>query len=88
MLRIECPCCGVRDHDEYRYEGDASVRRPAQDDPDVEAWYRYVYVRSNPKGLHKEYWQHVFGCRQWLVVERDTVTHAIRSVRLARGQDA
>lgn len=83
MLRIECPCCGARDHDEFRYGGDASVRRPAHDDADPEAWYRYVFVRSNPKGMHREYWQHVMGCRQWLVVERDTATHEIAAVRLA-----
>jgi sarcosine oxidase subunit delta len=84
MLRIDCPCCGRRDHDEFRYGGDASVERPAHDDPDPDAWYRYVYVRSNPKGLHREYWQHVHGCRQWLVVERDTTDHAIHSVRFSR----
>ncbi|RUU30775.1 MAG: sarcosine oxidase subunit delta [Mesorhizobium sp.] len=84
MLRIECPCCGPRDHDEFRYGGDASVTRPAHGDPDPEAWYRYVYVRTNPAGLHREFWQHLIGCRQWLVVERDTRNHAIASVDLAR----
>ena len=88
MLRIDCPCCGVRDHTEFRYGGDATAERPAQDDPDVDAWYRYVYVRTNPKGVHREYWQHVLGCRQWLVVERDTVTHAIHSVSFSRRQRA
>lgn len=84
MLRINCPCCGTRDHDEFRYGGDATVIRPAYDDPDPEAWYRYVYVRRNPKGRHREYWQHVHGCRQWLVVERDTADHQIYAVGFAR----
>ncbi|MDX8477024.1 sarcosine oxidase subunit delta [Mesorhizobium sp. VK24D] len=84
MLRIDCPCCGPRDHDEFRYGGDASVIRPALDDADFEAWYRYVFVRKNPAGLHREHWQHVLGCRQWLIVERDTRNHAITSVALAR----
>jgi sarcosine oxidase subunit delta len=84
MLRIDCPFCGVRDHDEFRYGGDASVARPGHDDPDQAAWYGYVYVRANPKGAHREYWQHLMGCRQWLLVERDTVTHAIASVASAR----
>ncbi|WP_432349253.1 sarcosine oxidase subunit delta (plasmid) [Shinella yambaruensis] len=86
MLRIHCPCCGPRDHDEFRYAGDASVVRPAHENPDFEAWYRYVYVRANPKGPHREYWQHVHGCRQWLVVERDTATHILHSVHFARQQ--
>ena len=84
MLRIPCPSCGPRDHDEFRYGGDANILRPAPDDPDPEAWHRYVYRRQNPKGAHKEYWQHVMGCRQWLVVERDTVSHRIGSVVAVR----
>jgi sarcosine oxidase subunit delta len=84
MLRINCPWCGRRDHDEFRYGGDASISRPHHDDTDFARWYNYVFVRKNPKGIHSEYWQHVFGCRQWLVVERDTETHAIGSVTAAR----
>ncbi|MBP1887399.1 sarcosine oxidase subunit delta [Sinorhizobium mexicanum] len=88
MLRIDCPCCGVRDHSEFRYGGDATAERPAHDNPDLDAWYHYVYVRANPKGLHREFWQHVLGCRQWLVVERDTVTHSIHSVSFSRRRRA
>jgi sarcosine oxidase subunit delta len=36
-----------------------------------------VFVFGNPKGLHREYWQHVMGCRQWLVLERNTATNEI-----------
>lgn len=84
MLPIPCPFCGPRDHHEFAYGGDADVRRPALDERSLEAWYRYVFVRANPKGPHREYWQHVGGCRAWLVVERDTATHAITGARLAR----
>ncbi|MFT0533466.1 sarcosine oxidase subunit delta [Castellaniella hirudinis] len=84
MLRIQCPCCGARDHDEFRYGGDAARIRPAHDDPDFEAWYRYVYVRDNQPGPHLEYWQHVMGCRQWLIVQRDTRNHLIHAVSFAR----
>lgn len=83
MLRIPCPFCGERDHDEFTYGGDASVTRPALDERSPEAWYRYVFLRANPKGRHREYWQHVGGCRAWLVVERDTATHEIFAARLA-----
>jgi heterotetrameric sarcosine oxidase delta subunit len=88
MLRIDCPHCGPRDHDEFRYGGDASVARPAYDDSDFEAWYRYVYVRANPADRHREFWQHVLGCRQWLIVERDTRTHVISSVAFTRSPAA
>jgi heterotetrameric sarcosine oxidase delta subunit len=84
MLRIPCPCCGERNHDEFRYGGDATLERPSVDETDPEPWYAYVYIRHNPQELHREYWQHVMGCRQWLVVERDTLTHRIGEARLAR----
>lgn len=83
-MRIDCPFCGARDSSEFQYYGDASRDRPDITDTDVERWYSYVYERDNPKGPHKEFWHHLHGCRQWLVVERDTFTHEIRSVGTAR----
>ncbi len=79
MLRIECPWCGPRNEDEFSYGGDATVERPA-DDASMDDWYDYVYTRDNPAGRHSEFWHHVNGCRAWLRVERDTVTHEIFSV--------
>ncbi len=83
MLRIPCPHCGLRDHGEFSYLGDATVRRPPADAP-VEEWYDYVYTRDNPRGAHRELWHHGHGCRAWLVVERDTVTHVISGAWPAR----
>ena len=79
MLIIHCPWCGARDHTEFTYGADASVVRPAPDAADRE-WVDYVYMRDNPRGAHEEYWHHVQGCRQWLRVRRDTMTHEIASV--------
>ncbi|MBZ9790114.1 sarcosine oxidase subunit delta [Rhizobium sp. 3T7] len=76
---ISCPHCGIRPKEEFTIKGDASLARPAPTaGPD--AWYDYVYLRDNPKGRHKEYWHHSSGCRRWLVVERDTVTHLVYGV--------
>lgn len=80
MLRIDCPFCGKRDFDEFTYEGDASISYPAIDNADEEAWYRAVFLRKNPRGPHLEYWYHGLGCRMWLKVERDTLTHEIGRV--------
>lgn len=84
MLRIPCPGCGERDYTEFRYGGDANKRRPAHGSGAVEAWYDYVFLFDNPKGPHVEYWQHVLGCRQWLILERDTSTNAVGRSVLAR----
>ena len=84
MIRIPCPTCGVRDYSEFAYGGDATVVRPDPANTDEGAWTDYVYLRDNPRGRHREYWQHVHGCRQWLIVDRDTVTHEIFRVSPAR----
>jgi len=89
MLLIRCPYCGPRGHVEFTYGGDASRRRPDTDGPgSEEAWFDYVYLRDNPAGPQLEHWQHSGGCRAWLVIERDTASHAISSVRDAGGDPA
>jgi sarcosine oxidase subunit delta len=82
MLRIPCPFCGPRDHAEFSYEGDATVKYPALDAPEDE-WFEAVFLRENPRGQHSEVWHHLYGCRSFLIVERDTLTHAITGARLA-----
>ena len=84
MLRINCPVCGVRDETEFAYGGDASVVRPDPGETGFDAWFDYVFMRDNPRGAHKELWHHVQGCREWLIVERNTLTHEIGSTGLAR----
>lgn len=83
MLRINCPICGLRDDSEFSYGEDASVTYPELTNSDRKSWFEAVFLRDNPRGLHQERWHHVQGCRQWLIVERDTLTHEIFSVKLA-----
>jgi sarcosine oxidase subunit delta len=75
MLRITCPWCGERDYTEFRYGGDATKKRPAHDVAERKTWHDYVFIFDNPKGAHREFWQHVLGCRQWLVLDRNTATN-------------
>ena len=83
-MLIPCPFCGPREHGEFAYGGDATVRRPRQAQPVWGPdWQAYVYARANPRGPHQEYWHHVAGCRQWLVVRRDTLTHEVLDSALA-----
>lgn len=93
-MRILCPHCGERGNEEFSYLGDATVRRPdgstesapaaRPGEPGFDAWMDYVYLRDNPAGPQRELWQHVHGCRAWLVVTRDTRNHAIAAVEIAR----
>ncbi|MEY4212190.1 MAG: sarcosine oxidase subunit delta [Burkholderiaceae bacterium] len=83
MLRLHCPFCGERPETEFQCAGEAT-RRP--DDPgalDEAAWSHVLYQRANPSGWTLELWWHVAGCRQWLRVERHTLTHDIGSITVA-----
>ncbi len=83
-MRIECPYCGARGHEEFVYYGDAAPLRPGDGVPDAEqAFTDYVYLRNNPRGVHREIWFHAHGCHAWLIVERDTGNHDIRAVQTA-----
>ena len=31
-----------------------------------------------------KYWHHSHGCRQWLIVERDRMTHEVTAVEFAK----
>lgn len=82
-MRIPCPFCGERDAQEFVYRGDASPKRPDRDACE-DAFVDYVYLRDNPAGLVAEHWYHAQGCRNWLVVMRDTRSHIISGAALAR----
>jgi heterotetrameric sarcosine oxidase delta subunit len=80
VLRIACPWCGVRDEDEFVFGGEAHLARPEPSSAATDAqWAEYLFFRDNPKGLHRERWQHR-GCRQWFNVVRHTVSHAIVAI--------
>ncbi|MEM1275190.1 MAG: sarcosine oxidase subunit delta [Pseudomonadota bacterium] len=81
MMQINCPFCGPRDHSEFTYV-DVAMVYPALDASEKE-WFDAVFLRDNPKGRVFELWQHTLGCRSLLILERDTLTHEIFSVRLA-----
>ncbi len=83
-MRIPCPYCGERDGQEFVYRGDASLNRPDRDAGEG-AFVDYVYLRDNIAGVIAEHWYHAQGCANWLVVRRDTRTHAISGATLARG---
>ena len=80
-MRITCTYCGSRDVSEFNYLGDATLTRPAGGEGS--GMHDYVYLRDNPAGPHEELWYHAQGCRSWLRVRRDTVSHEILYVRMA-----
>ncbi len=82
---IDCPHCGTRPTEEFTPKGEVPGTMPALD-AGVGVWIEHVHFRNNPRGRLHEHWHHHGGCRRWLVVERDTFTHRVYSVRDAAAE--
>jgi len=74
VLLIPCPYCGPRDEAEFRCGGEADLVRPGPAASDAQ-WTDYLFMRDNRKGVQRERWCHVHGCRQWFQLVRNTATH-------------
>lgn len=75
MLLIQCPYCGARPEIEFRFGGEAHIARPL--DPsqrDDAQWAEFLYIRSNPKGIHHERWRHVHGCGRFFNAVRHSLS--------------
>ena len=83
---INHPLLGPRDSAEFVYLGDAALidRPDGMSETAAQDFFTYRYLRDNPAGAHQELWYHEGGDRSWLVVTRNTVTHEIIAVELAR----
>jgi sarcosine oxidase subunit delta len=75
MLLIHCPYCEQDLPElEFAYAGEAHITRPA--DPSKltdEEWRDFLFIRSNPKGVHFERWRHINGCARFFNAARETV---------------
>lgn len=77
-MRIPCPFCGDRDHQEFSFLGAAGLIRPDPVASDAQKQFHdYVHIRENTAGVATELWLHAHGCRTWIVVTRNTLTHEI-----------
>ncbi|MEM1264595.1 MAG: sarcosine oxidase subunit delta [Pseudomonadota bacterium] len=82
---INHPLLGPRDASEFVYKGDvALIDRPDGMETSLDEMHDYLHLRDNPAGEHQELWYHEQGDRSWLVVTRNTLTHEITNVTLAR----
>ena len=75
MLLITCPYCGPRPEIEFAYGGQAHIARPERPvELDAQDWAEFLYMRTNPKGVHAERWRHTHGCARFFNALRDTTT--------------
>ena len=76
MLLIHCPYCEEdRPELEFRGAGQAHIARPADmagiSESELE---KYLFIRSNEKGIVHERWRHVHGCARFFNAVRDSVS--------------
>ncbi len=76
-IRITCPTCGERPIEEYVY-GEIPVVPEHITDEDEWDLDR-AFMLNNPEGVQTEAWFHLYGCRRWLKLQRDTRTDEIVS---------
>jgi methylglutamate dehydrogenase subunit B len=72
---LQCPNCGLRDVNEFKFQGEVT-RRP-RSGPTLRELTDYVYFRDNVAGVQREWWYHRAGCGLWFVAERDTRTNEV-----------
>ncbi len=76
MLLIDCPYCQAkRPEIEFSHAGEAHLERAADpsaiSDAQLEA---FLFLRTNPAGIHFERWYHIHGCGRYFNAVRDTVS--------------
>jgi sarcosine oxidase subunit delta len=72
---LHCPFCGIRDASEFSFRSLVPDRRER-------SAHALVYERVNDPNYSYEYWQHVHGCRAWLLITRNPSNGHVYNVRL------
>jgi len=74
-LRFTCPHCGVRGIEEWVHgevlDVPAGMTDPAQISLDR------GFFHTNTEGEVTEAWFHLYGCRRWVAIRRDTRTDEV-----------
>lgn len=74
---LSCPNCGPRDVSEFRYGGQILPAAPAGTVP----------PGGNLPGPQRERWYHRFGCRRWLVAQRDVCSNQVLRTGWLNGEE-
>lgn len=90
MQLFKCPWCGPRAHIEFTYVRDQQSVSTRSDgsNPDLGQELDRIYLRSNHIGFHQEIWQHSAGCRGWLCITRNNLTHEVEDCLPCHGRSS
>jgi methylglutamate dehydrogenase subunit B len=72
---IECPFCGPRDGAEFEFRSTVA--------PGGVSAAQRLYLRRADPARSIEHWQHLRGCRAWLVLTRDLASDEVLEVCVA-----
>jgi heterotetrameric sarcosine oxidase delta subunit len=75
MNRLACPFCGPRELREFTFHKTLPADGAGSE-------YQRTYERLASSELSIEHWQHVAGCRAWLLVRRNPSTGQVTLVSL------
>jgi methylglutamate dehydrogenase subunit B len=81
VKRLHCPFCGPRELREFEFHKTLAAASG-------QGAFERTYERIAELDRSLEHWQHVGGCRAWLLVERNPSTGEVREVRLLGGATA
>ncbi len=76
MNQLPCPFCGARELQEFEFRKTRANVTTSD--------FSKVYLRVDSVDLSVEYWQHVHGCRAWLLIQRNPSTGVVSSVEVLR----
>ena len=76
-IRIECPHCGSRSLEEWIYGEILDVPKHITDD--AARQFDRAFMHNNREGAIEEAWFHLYGCRRWVRVTRNTTTDEVLS---------
>ena len=71
---IPCPHCGLRPKEEFSIRGRGAATSGAGCEPKRRGSPMFICATIRAAAI-EEYWHHAGGCRRWLIVTRDTLTH-------------
>ena len=77
MTRLTCPFCGLRELREFEFH---TTLPESGSTP-----YARVYERVSRLDDSLEHWQHVLGCRGWLLVRRNPSSGAVLETHILGG---
>jgi sarcosine oxidase subunit delta len=79
VTRLACPFCGPRELREFEFRSTVAAAGS-------EGEFERTYLRVADTGLSIEHWQHVGGCRAWLLVRRNPSSGETLDVELLAGE--